>query len=170
MQDVWVVRGRTVSNLNIKRWELMLFELFSLAWKFKLKLSYSISKYSCAHRRVSIEFELKAFILEGLSSNIDMFFSLKQSKRPILHSCQGLEGVLDKTICDVSRPVFRSRSDVSHIAPWHPHTRQMWSFINQELWPTAWTFDIYSLLSRQCFISLFDTHLTSLSFSRQGNI
>uniref|UniRef100_A0A4W6DAR3 VWFA domain-containing protein n=1 Tax=Lates calcarifer TaxID=8187 RepID=A0A4W6DAR3_LATCA len=35
---------------------------------------------------------------------------LKEATRPILHSCNGLQGVLDKTVCGVSRPVYRSRS------------------------------------------------------------
>uniref|UniRef100_A0A8C2WYR7 VWFA domain-containing protein n=1 Tax=Cyclopterus lumpus TaxID=8103 RepID=A0A8C2WYR7_CYCLU len=43
--------------------------------------------------------------------------TFKKATRPTIHSCQDLEGVLDKTICGISRPVFRSRSAVSHIAP-----------------------------------------------------
>ncbi|XP_037617269.1 integrin alpha-D isoform X1 [Sebastes umbrosus] len=55
--------------------------------------------------------------------------TLTDSKRPILHSCQGLEGVLDKTICDVSRPVFRSRSDATFRASFHIMNGYEWDDI-----------------------------------------
>lgn len=37
----------------------------------------------------------------------------KQATRSTLHRCDGLEGVLDKTTCGISLPVYRSKSVVS---------------------------------------------------------
>uniref|UniRef100_A0A7N6B9M9 VWFA domain-containing protein n=1 Tax=Anabas testudineus TaxID=64144 RepID=A0A7N6B9M9_ANATE len=42
---------------------------------------------------------------------------LTESTRPTLHRCDDLKGVLDKTVCGVSRPVYRRGSSVSHTAP-----------------------------------------------------
>ncbi|XP_060942973.1 integrin alpha-M-like [Limanda limanda] len=40
---------------------------------------------------------------------------INESTRPTLHSCHDLDGVLDKTVCGVSLPVYRSRSAVTFI-------------------------------------------------------
>uniref|UniRef100_A0A665UZQ2 Integrin alpha-M-like n=1 Tax=Echeneis naucrates TaxID=173247 RepID=A0A665UZQ2_ECHNA len=50
---------------------------------------------------------------EGLSFS---WMTVKESTRPILHGCDGLDGVYNKTICGISLPVYRSRSAVSHTA------------------------------------------------------
>lgn len=77
-------------------------------------------------------------------SQFTFVFFLKQNTRPAVLSCHDLDEIFDKTVCGVSLPVFHSRSAVSHTAPRHLHNRHKWSFINQELWPTASTFDIYN--------------------------
>ncbi|XP_054460569.1 integrin alpha-D [Anoplopoma fimbria] len=45
--------------------------------------------------------------------------ALIEATRPTIHSCQDLEGVLDKTICGVSRPVFRSGSSATFRTSFH---------------------------------------------------
>ncbi|XP_037328342.2 integrin alpha-D [Pungitius pungitius] len=53
---------------------------------------------------------------EGLSFSR---MTLVEATRPTVYSCQDLEGVLDKTTCGVSRPVFRSRSTATFQTSFH---------------------------------------------------
>ncbi|XP_029948934.1 integrin alpha-M isoform X2 [Salarias fasciatus] len=46
----------------------------------------------------------------GLSFSM---MTLAKASRPTLHSCSDLQGVLDKTVCGVSLPVYRSRSSAT---------------------------------------------------------
>ncbi|KAF3851882.1 hypothetical protein F7725_005237 [Dissostichus mawsoni] len=52
---------------------------------------------------------------------------LTESTRPTLHSCNDLEGVLNKTICGVSRPVFRSRSSATFRASFRIINEYEWN-------------------------------------------
>ncbi|CAJ1053080.1 LOW QUALITY PROTEIN: integrin alpha-M [Xyrichtys novacula] len=47
--------------------------------------------------------------------------------RPILHSCYDLKDVLDKTICGVSRPVFRSQSSATFLTSFLVLTNYEWN-------------------------------------------
>ncbi|KAM4584239.1 integrin alpha-M [Odontesthes bonariensis] len=44
---------------------------------------------------------------------------LTEASRPTLHSCKDLDGVLDKTMCDISPPVFRSQITAKFKASFH---------------------------------------------------
>uniref|UniRef100_A0A3B4X2Q3 Integrin alpha-M-like n=1 Tax=Seriola lalandi dorsalis TaxID=1841481 RepID=A0A3B4X2Q3_SERLL len=59
------------------------------------------------HGDDSYNTSLTVYYPEGLSFSRMI---LIEATRPTLHSCLDLEGVLDKTICGVSLPVYRSRS------------------------------------------------------------
>uniref|UniRef100_A0A3Q1BMF0 VWFA domain-containing protein n=1 Tax=Amphiprion ocellaris TaxID=80972 RepID=A0A3Q1BMF0_AMPOC len=61
------------------------------------------------------------------------WMTLIEATRPTLHSCSGLGDALDTTICDISLPVYRSRSSVSHTAPRYSPNRQKSSLINEEV-------------------------------------
>ncbi|XP_034388003.1 integrin alpha-M isoform X2 [Cyclopterus lumpus] len=52
--------------------------------------------------------------------------TFKKATRPTIHSCQDLEGVLDKTICGISRPVFRSRSAATFMTSFHIMNEYEW--------------------------------------------
>uniref|UniRef100_A0A3Q1EBY7 Integrin alpha-L-like n=1 Tax=Acanthochromis polyacanthus TaxID=80966 RepID=A0A3Q1EBY7_9TELE len=52
------------------------------------------------------------------------WMTLIEATRSTLHSCSGLGDALDTTICDISLPVYRSRSSVSHTAPRYSPNRQ----------------------------------------------
>ncbi|KAM6941946.1 integrin alpha-L [Lycodopsis pacificus] len=52
--------------------------------------------------------------------------TLIEATRPIVHSCHDLEGVLDRTTCGVSRPVFRSRSAATFRTAFHIMTEYEW--------------------------------------------
>uniref|UniRef100_A0A4W6DAS3 VWFA domain-containing protein n=1 Tax=Lates calcarifer TaxID=8187 RepID=A0A4W6DAS3_LATCA len=52
---------------------------------------------------------------------------LKEATRPILHSCNGLQGVLDKTVCGVSRPVYRSRSAATFLTSFFIINKYEWN-------------------------------------------
>ncbi|XP_078121540.1 integrin alpha-M [Sander vitreus] len=52
--------------------------------------------------------------------------TLAKSTRPTLHSCQDLHGVLNKTICNVSPPVFRSKSSATFITYFHISEEYEW--------------------------------------------
>lgn len=82
-----------------------------------LKNTHSTSKYIVQAKRI----DLKAFISKR-SHSVHVFFFLKQFTRPTLHYCRDLEGVLDKTVCGVNLPVYRSRSTVSPAK--HPNSRK----------------------------------------------
>lgn len=69
----------SVSSHNIKQWELMLFEIFTFAWKFKL--SCSILVQSCWHKRHSIEFKLKTSIFKFFLKTGNNGPQLSQSTR-----------------------------------------------------------------------------------------
>ncbi|XP_068444941.1 integrin alpha-D [Clinocottus analis] len=47
-------------------------------------------------------------------------------ERPTIHSCLDLEGVFDKTICGISRPVFRSRSAATFMTYFHIMNEYEW--------------------------------------------
>lgn len=90
---------------------------FTLACEFTVKPTYSTLKYSqCDSKHHSNDFKLEAVILDIVSSFwfLHVFYFLKQATRPTLHSCYDQEGVLNKTVCGVSLPVYRSKSSVSH--------------------------------------------------------
>ncbi|XP_031723040.1 integrin alpha-L isoform X1 [Anarrhichthys ocellatus] len=52
--------------------------------------------------------------------------TLIEATRPTVHSCHDLEGVLDRTTCGVSRPVFRSRSAATFRTAFHIMTEYEW--------------------------------------------
>ncbi|XP_077427955.1 integrin alpha-M [Vanacampus margaritifer] len=56
-----------------------------------------------------------------------MFQIMTQSTRRTLHNCDGLEGVIDKTICGVSLPVYRSRSTATFQSAFHISTKYQWN-------------------------------------------
>ncbi|XP_044044756.1 integrin alpha-D [Siniperca chuatsi] len=53
--------------------------------------------------------------------------TLIEATRPTLHSCHDLEGVLDKTICGVSLPVYRSRSSATFNISFYILTEYKWN-------------------------------------------
>ncbi|XP_010782102.1 integrin alpha-M [Notothenia coriiceps] len=63
----------------------------------------------------------------ALTSRLPFMNVLTESTRPTLHSCNDLEGVLNKTICGVSRPVFRSRSSATFRASFRIINEYEWN-------------------------------------------
>ncbi|XP_034438382.1 integrin alpha-M-like [Hippoglossus hippoglossus] len=53
--------------------------------------------------------------------------TITEATRPTLHSCHDLEGVLDKTVCGVSLPVYRSRSAATFITSFYIMTEYEWN-------------------------------------------
>ncbi|XP_062244772.1 integrin alpha-M-like [Platichthys flesus] len=56
--------------------------------------------------------------------------TITEATRPTLHSCHDLEGVLDKTVCGVSLPVYRSRSAATFITTFHIMPEYEWNDTN----------------------------------------
>uniref|UniRef100_A0A665UZU2 Integrin alpha-M-like n=1 Tax=Echeneis naucrates TaxID=173247 RepID=A0A665UZU2_ECHNA len=61
---------------------------------------------------------------EGLSFS---WMTVKESTRPILHGCDGLDGVYNKTICGISLPVYRSRSAATFNTTFYVITKYAWN-------------------------------------------
>ncbi|XP_071359889.1 integrin alpha-M [Trachinotus anak] len=53
--------------------------------------------------------------------------TLAEATRPTLHSCHDLEGVLDKTTCGISLPVYRSRSAATFNTSFYIMTDYEWN-------------------------------------------
>ncbi|XP_029293609.1 integrin alpha-X [Cottoperca gobio] len=66
----------------------------------------------------------------GLSFSM---MNLTEATRPTIHICDDLQGVLNKTICGVSRPVFRSRSAATFRISFHVMQEYEW---NDTIWMT----------------------------------
>ncbi|XP_035515426.1 integrin alpha-M [Morone saxatilis] len=60
----------------------------------------------------------------GLSFSM---MTVTEATRSTPHSCNGLEGVLDKTICGISLPVYRSRSVATFKTSFHIMTEREWN-------------------------------------------
>lgn len=90
---------------------IKLFE-FSLSLRKQFTSLLCIIAQPCWHKQHSMS-------NKGLSSHVYMcIFVFKQATRPMHPSCHDLDD-LDKTICGISLPVFRSKSDVSHNYTYH---------------------------------------------------
>ncbi|XP_044202613.1 integrin alpha-D [Thunnus albacares] len=61
------------------------------------------------HGDDSYNTSLTMYYPPGLSYSL---MTVEQNSRPTLHKCDDLEGILDKTVCAVNLPVYRSRSSV----------------------------------------------------------
>ncbi|XP_023269435.1 integrin alpha-M-like [Seriola lalandi dorsalis] len=76
------------------------------------------------HGDDSYNTSLTVYYPEGLSFSRMI---LIEATRPTLHSCLDLEGVLDKTICGVSLPVYRSRSAATFKMSFYVMTGYEWN-------------------------------------------
>ncbi|XP_076583441.1 integrin alpha-M-like [Chaetodon auriga] len=85
---------------------------------------FNLSVKLSNHGDDSYNTSLSMYYPSGLSFSR---MTLTEATRPVLHSCHDLDGVLDKTVCGVSLPVYRSKSAATFTTSFHIMTEHEWN-------------------------------------------
>ncbi|GLD61092.1 integrin alpha-L-like protein [Lates japonicus] len=85
---------------------------------------FNVSIKLSNHGDDSYNTSLKMYHPPGLSLSK---MTVKEATRQILHSCNDLQGVLDKTVCSVSLPVYRSRSAATFLTSFFILNNYKWN-------------------------------------------